>query len=635
MNKIVIRFLSTAIVFCLLLGAFPVSALAWGPVSDGEGWTDPRDNGSYSDSETAFPDTLDLAANVESALAGLLSSNPSDADLGAVINAVALARNMSGNADGLGTDADIISQMLAYLEGYPVSGANANTLPLTDGMLALISIRILFDIQDAAAILNEMYAGLPSSAYDAAPRGQTAGGLVGYGDNMLINGTAVRAMAGSAGINDAYGAALLASRVWNLPKNQSPIAVHGPDLGKFDGQISSYAAGLLGLLYYAEAASASDVMNFVRASYEYVRSFGISSIGLFGDIDATGYMTMLAVKLSLMGVGDYWDDVEMYVRNELAEKQDAGGLFQKNSGYPGYIKAENQGTDITTTAIAVHALYSVWDSIITGDKELAVVNLPLNRTSALLDVKSYLPYEGKIELDIKTAENVAVRIPKWANMSSVSVSGASFTSSGNLVLLSDLSSTVTVTFGIREWSRTYSLKWNAGDDTHTCITPAAGWRASSPINEFDVTFRGYTAIRIAPAITNSSFPAATLYKDREDFSGTAPTKMITPYSPFRTLTTEFEKGPAKLIKAVTTIKDFVSIQETAKNSRVWVLTFMAELTYSDGTTKVETYSISLNGNNANLDGKYTFKDGHDLAGYTLVYDVKGNGSNIKDLRLTR
>ena len=47
----------------------------------------------------------------------------------------------------------------------------------------------------------------------------------------------------------------------------------------------------------------------------------------------------------------------------------------------------------------------------------------------------------------------------------------------------------------------------------------------------------------------------------------------------------------------------------------------------------EDIAINLNGNNANQDGKYTFGDDHDLAGYTLVYDLKGNGSNIKDLML--
>ena len=74
---------------------------------------------------------------------------------------------------------------------------------------------------------------------------------------------------------------------------------------------------------------------------------------------------------------------------------------------------------------------------------------------------------------------------------------------------------------------------------------------------------------------------------------------------------------------------FISIVETAKNSRVWLLTFEVTVEYSNGTSAVERYSVELNGNNANLSGKYTFDNDHDLAGYTLTYDIKGNGSNIK------
>jgi len=82
----------------------------------------------------------------------------------------------------------------------------------------------------------------------------------------------------------------------------------------------------------------------------------------------------------------------------------------------------------------------------------------------------------------------------------------------------------------------------------------------------------------------------------------------------------------------TTTKNFVSMTETAKNSRVWTLAFTYVETYLDGATNVVSYSVNINGNNANLDGKIKFTEGP-LAGYTLVYDIKGNGSNIKDLRL--
>jgi len=102
-----------------------------------------------------------------------------------------------------------------------------------------------------------------------------------------------------------------------------------------------------------------------------------------------------------------------------------------------------------------------------------------------------------------------------------------------------------------------------------------------------------------------------------------------------TVTALFEQNPAvTLVNAATSAKDFIGIAETSKNSRVWVLTFNVTETYSDGTTIVLSYAIQINANNANVDGKYAFTDGS-LDGYTLAYDIKGNGSNIKEFRLMK
>ena len=79
--------------------------------------------------------------------------------------------------------------------------------------------------------------------------------------------------------------------------------------------------------------------------------------------------------------------------------------------------------------------------------------------------------------------------------------------------------------------------------------------------------------------------------------------------------------------------EYISIVETAKNSKVWTLTFSFTAVLSDGSSITLTESVNLNGNNANLDGKYKFAG--DLEGYTLVYDIKGNGSNIKAFALTK
>jgi len=89
-----------------------------------------------------------------------------------------------------------------------------------------------------------------------------------------------------------------------------------------------------------------------------------------------------------------------------------------------------------------------------------------------------------------------------------------------------------------------------------------------------------------------------------------------------------------IVSATTASKDFVGIVETSKNSGEWVLTFKVTETHFNGDKKVVTHSVILKGNNANQDGTHTFTGGS-LKGYTLVYDIKGNGSNIKEFKLTK
>ncbi|MCL2664405.1 MAG: cellulase family glycosylhydrolase [Defluviitaleaceae bacterium] len=78
---------------------------------------------------------------------------------------------------------------------------------------------------------------------------------------------------------------------------------------------------------------------------------------------------------------------------------------------------------------------------------------------------------------------------------------------------------------------------------------------------------------------------------------------------------------------------FISIVETSKNSRVWTLTFSVTTKMSNNTTVVKNFAVALEGNNANLDGVFKFAASHELAGFKLQYDIKGNGSNIKDFKL--
>ena len=61
-------------------------------------------------------------------------------------------------------------------------------------------------------------------------------------------------------------------------------------------------------------------------------------------------------------------------------------------------------------------LYYVWGNIVTADDGKLRVNLLLNRASPWADVDSWLPYEGRVAISMKTAkEALLVRVPEWVD----------------------------------------------------------------------------------------------------------------------------------------------------------------------------------------------------------------------------
>lgn len=234
-----------------------------------------------------------------------------------------------------------------------------------------------------------------------------------------------------------------------------PVGVVGEELGHSIQNIELHGIlfALRGLLEYAQVTNDAELKRFVRSSYEYYRSFGIPEIGwivgraaayTFTETCAIADMLFLAVKLSDYGVGDYWEDVDQYVRNQLIEQQlsdkeqlmacaaasfpyeaeppsqDANRAIERSLGSFACIPFVTYSPDPWTGPCCNHngaqALYQAWEGIVrdVGDGD-AQVNLLLNRASPQLDVDSYLPYEGKVVVRNKTARRIRARIPGWVS----------------------------------------------------------------------------------------------------------------------------------------------------------------------------------------------------------------------------
>jgi len=327
---------------------------------------------------------------------------------------------------------------------------------------------------------------------------------------------------------------LLRPEVWG--NGEGPTTVDAAAHGLWKGHYHSHSMGMAGLLEYALATNDARVSQFVADFYQYSRNFGISRIGWFpcfaGPIKEVqdncfhswgsnsimmegcniGDMTWLATRMSSAGIGDYWEDIDQWVRNQLIEYQmiDKGILEDIVASNPAHkinpvtetddnVIERNVGAFMSSADptvgeawwtmccnanCALGGLYSAWKTIVQTTGDVSRVNLLLNRNSAALDVASYLPYEGKVVLRNKTSRKVYIRIPRWADKKAVRgrVNQAELTPAwfGDYLIVERLQKgeTITVTFPMVETVEKYK-------------------ELTSGI-EYTMRFRGNTVVDISP-----------------------------------------------------------------------------------------------------------------------------------------
>ncbi|RKZ71974.1 MAG: hypothetical protein DRQ57_17980, partial [Gammaproteobacteria bacterium] len=144
-------------------------------------------------------------------------------------------------------------------------------------------------------------------------------------------------------------------------------------------------------------------------------------------------------------------------------------------------------TMLCCTGNGTQGIYYAWEGALRESGDTAQVNMLINRAAKLLDVDSYLPYEGKVVLHNKAARRISVRIPFWVDRKEIRANVA-----GNSVVLDWLGNNlvfenikpgdaITLTFPVKETTSKYTV--NAHSDQEQVYT---------------CTFRGSTCVDISP-----------------------------------------------------------------------------------------------------------------------------------------
>lgn len=338
----------------------------------------------------------------------------------------------------------------------------------------------------------------------------------------------------------------------------------------FQGHQAGMTYTFTGLIDYAIAANDSHVKDWVRQGYEYFRNLGLPRIGMWGENIANNQMAAIAIKLSDSGVGDYWDDVDEYVRNTFVEDQfvDVKLLEQeaKKHGLPtrqktqygeisiqrllgclrhvGFVDREStmdptcnraQGWDpkqLLYGSCYLEPFYFAWEAITRFKDGAAQVNLLLNRSSSWLDIDSYLPYEGKVVLHNKGCRSVCVRIPRWADRQAIvchvnARRSAPFWA-GSYLVLSGLAGkeTVTIEFPMVERVETaYLLTRNVGP---------RWWEHTAELPKYVFHMRGGTCVKVEfpnRSRFTSKEPVYPVFQRDHLRAGQAPMKKTVRYVP--------------------------------------------------------------------------------------------------------
>jgi hypothetical protein len=316
------------------------------------------------------------------------------------------------------------------------------------------------------------------------------------------------------------------------------LGVAGWEHGVFAGHFHGNTMAIRGMLDIAVLTGDQQCKELVREAYEYGKNAGIPRLGWTQGwvsplrhgklaLAATvcegcsiGNMIALAIGLTDAGMGDYWDDVDHFVRNQLVEQQyrdidrlreisalavatrsemdlssithNTEDVFERALGAFGEAAPDRMGDSGggpeligygCCTGNGSLGFYYAWEGAVRHANGVTNVNLLLNRASRWVDVDSWLPYEGRVLITVKDTRSVAVRVPGWVDIVSVGTTldgeDVEPLRAGRYLVLTSLRS-----------GQKIELRFDVPTDQGSYLIPG------HVSGRFNITFRGSTAVSV-------------------------------------------------------------------------------------------------------------------------------------------
>ncbi len=204
---------------------------------------------------------------------------------------------------------------------------------------------------------------------------------------------------------------------------------------------------LLSNLSWALTFDNPQMAQWVKRGYDFHLPFiDPSQLGILFDQEACMVSDTIGIGIMLTqaGMGDYWEEVDRLIRNTYLNMQVTHVDWLKNQPFKyldnleagdcqyedgadrcvgvwrHYLNKDYREATGCCNGNATRILYYVWSNILTDEAGKLRVNLLLNRASPWADVDSWLPYEGKVAVRMKTArEALLIRIPEWTDRKKV------------------------------------------------------------------------------------------------------------------------------------------------------------------------------------------------------------------------